>query len=136
MIKRIRKQINLKEFIKQIRKEGISVDKTKKYNEKVKKLCNNACAYLYTKLIDKFNYNDLKKLEIHTGIFKINNQEHQHTWIEYKRNNKDYVIDITLCQFDKEIENIYIEEKDKRFKTIKSLNFTNFQDVVNFFEKI
>lgn len=136
MIKRIKNYINLKEFIKQVKKEGINVDKNKKYNEKVNKLCNNACAYLYTKLIDKFKYEDLMKLEIHTGLFKINDKKHQHTWIEYKNKDKNYIIDITLCQFDKEIDNIYIEEKNNNFKTIEKINFTNFQEVVGFFEKI
>ena len=113
MIKRIRKHINLKEFIKQMKKDGININKNKKYNEKIKKLCNNACAYIYTQLIDKFPFEELQKLEIHTGLFKINQKLHQHTWIEYKSKNKEYVIDITLCQFDKDIDNIYIKEKDE-----------------------
>jgi hypothetical protein len=136
MIKKIIKHVNLKEFLKEVKKEGIKVEKNKKYHKKVKKLCNNACAYIYTKLIENLDYRLLYNLEVHTGTFIIDKKLHKHTWIEYFENNLRYVIDITLCQFDEKIENIYTQEKDDRFQTLESINFTNFEEIITFFKKI
>lgn len=136
MIQKIKNHINLKEFLKETKKQGIRFDKRKKYQEKVKHLCNNASAFLYLKFIEKLNIQTLNNLEVHTGTFNYNEKENKHTWIEYVNKGKIYIIDITLCQFDENFEKIYIEEKDERFITEKKINFTNYENIMNFFEKI
>ena len=136
MVQKIRKHINLKEFLKETRKQGIGVDKKLKYHKKVKNLCNNGSAFLYLKFIEKFNIDTLKNLEVHTGKFNYNNKLNKHTWIEYSNRGISYIIDITLCQFDEKIDNIYIKEKDERFITEEKINFTNYVNIMKFFERI
>lgn len=135
MIKKIKKIIKSEEFLKEVAKEGLLTQKltSNVYGDKVKNLCNNACAYMCNKLLDNLEIEELSKFEFHNGYFG----KKQHSWLEYNFNKKKkIIIDLTYAQFDKTSSELYFCFKNKNFITKNYVKLNEFEKLSIFFKEL
>jgi len=132
MIEKITKIIKPKDFIKDLKKQGIIKNKKGEYAYLVKNTCNNASAYIYLNLIDHLTGEELTNFYCHNGYYKEGKEEFQHSWISF--DNK--IIDLTLKQFNNNYEDFYIGIQPKELHTRESINFSDIEGMLGFLKRL
>ncbi len=94
------------------------------YAQKITKLCNNASAFLYLKLMTS----DIRsKLYLVSGSYALGgifkDIRHEHSWVEYRDDNTALMIDLTVCQFRDVSDRIYVGPVLEQVNEWESVNF-------------
>lgn len=100
-------KISPKHFIKWLKKEDEYVNKDDTYRNNVGGMCEYSCLYISMLFKDKDIKGNLKIYSGNYGFF-------DHYWIGYVYNNKEYFIDLTLRQFEKDAPELSIIQKPEK----------------------
>ena len=128
MIEKIKKIINPKDFLIE---ENIIFEESQ-YENAIKNLCNNACAFMYIKFLDELSEEELSDIVLHNGYYE--NEKNQHSWFSYKKDN--IILDLTLKQFNDNYDKFYIGAKPKELIANESIDCDDFINISYFFKNI
>ena len=122
----IQKMIELDEI------ESHEIENNDPYHYIVGGLCHNSCAWMFDKV--KNNLKICKNLYFVTGSYSMEGifkgLNHDHSWIEYREEGKEtIVIDLTIAQFGKIKDQLYIGKKPIEFNEWEAISFQNQEEV-------
>lgn len=131
MINKIKKIIKIEDFLAE---ERIYIKENELYGKRLTNLCNNACAFIYLKLLDNFELEELESFELNNGYYLSDNNKTQHSWLYYKPDN--IIIDLTLKQFSEDYEDLFIDKKPIYFLDNKKINCADIIRIAEFIESL
>jgi len=106
--------------------EQDEIEREDPYGCMVTKLCHNACGWMYKEVRENYPHL-LENLYLVTGSYKLGGifgvLRVDHSWVEYRAENKNLILDLTFSQFRKTEDKLYISLRDDDFKEWASASF-------------
>jgi len=102
------------------------LDRKDPYGMMVGKLCHNSVVWMYKRVLE--DYPDLlNQLFLVTGSYTMggifNDLRMEHSWVEYRKDCSVVVLDLTVSQFRKINDRLYIGECVEDFNEYEAISF-------------
>ena len=115
--------------------EQYEIDESHPYGQMVSKLCHKSIAWMYKRILEDYP-ELLDNIYLVTGSYSMggifSSLRMEHSWLEYRLEKQVVVIDLTVSQFRKISDELYVGDRSIDYKEYSSICCSNFDDVMDF----